>query len=393
MPRPAVAVIALAAVALLGAVPASAAPAPPQRSWSTDAVRVPDARAPGLQGRGVLVAVLDSWVDRSHPDFGGRVRRGADCLSGTCRPGQAADGCDHGTHVAGTLAASSFGVAPAVEVLPVRVLAVDPRTRECVGTPADVAAGIRWAVQRGARVLNLSLGAGVAGQGGGSAIPAAVEQARRAGVLVVFSAGNDDLPVADAYDGSAVVVAATGPTGELASYSQHGRGVTLAAPGGDADGGTCTPATCVTSLFPRGRYAVAAGTSMAAPLVSDVAALLLAQDPTRTPEELTRLLTSTARPLEGAGAGLLDAAAALGAATRPSAESRAAAAPRSAPAPRAADPSPVPPPAASPPAPPPLAAPPTAPPVPVGLGLLAAALVVLGGGGVVRATRRPGRSG
>ena len=363
MPRPAV-VVAVAAAALLTAAPAGAAPAPEQRTWSTDAARVPAARAAGLDGRGVLVAVLDSWVDRAHPDFGGRVRRGADCVSGTCRPGQARDACDHGTHVAGTLASSSYGVAPAVEVLPVRVLAVDPRTRDCVGRPSAVAAGIRWAVQQGAQVLNLSVGTDVASAGSGRLVPAAVEQARRAGVLVVFSAGNDDRPVAEAYDGAAVVVAATAADGRLASYSRHGRGITLAAPGGDASEGACTPERCVLSLFPRGQYAVAAGTSMAAPLVSGVAALLLAQDPTRTPTELTDLLTRTARPLRGAGAGVLDAAAALSASP-----ARAAA-----PAPRG---------------PVPVAAPPAAaPPVPAGLAALAGSLVLLGAGGVLGATRR-----
>ena len=356
-----VAVVALA-VALTGAVPAGAAPAPAQRSWSTDDARVPAARDAGGAGRGVVVAVLDTWVDREHPDFGGRVRRGADCLSGTCRPGQSPDGCDHGTHVAGTLASSSFGAAPAVEVLPVRVLGPDPRGRECVGRPSQVAAGIRWAVQQGAQVLNLSLGEDVT-PGRGSAVSDAVELARRAGVLVVLSAGNDDLSRAQADEGSAVVVAATGPTGRLASYSQRGRGVTLAAPGGDPGERACTPQACVTSLFPRGRYAVAAGTSMAAPLVSGVAALLLAQDPTRTPDELRALLTSTARPLPGAGAGVLDAEAAL----RAGAE-------RAAPAPA--------PPAVTAGAPQPLER------VPPGLGVLAGALVGLGAVGVGVATRR-----
>ncbi|MBW3654458.1 MAG: S8 family serine peptidase, partial [Actinobacteria bacterium] len=104
----------------------------------------------------------------------------------------------------------------------------------------------------------------------------ASKKAARAGVVVVFSAGNASLPVTDSYGGSAVIVAATGRSGQLASYSQRGSGVDLAAPGGDPETpDVCTQADCVTSLFPGNRYSVAAGTSMAAPHVSGVAALLL----------------------------------------------------------------------------------------------------------------------
>jgi subtilisin family serine protease len=110
-----------------------------------------------------------------------------------------------------------------------------------------------------------------------------------------------------------VVVAATGRSGQLASYSQRGAGVDVAAPGGDPKTkDTCTQADCVTSLYPGNRYAVAAGTSMAAPHVSGVAALLLGQDPARTRDQVIARLKDTARPLAQAGSGLIDAAAALG---------------------------------------------------------------------------------
>jgi subtilisin family serine protease len=99
----------------------------------------------------------------------------------------------------------------------------------------------------------------------------------------------------------------------LASYSQRGNGVDLAAPGGDpAQQDVCTQSDCITSLYPGNRYAVAAGTSMAAPHVSGIAALLLSQDTTRTRTDVYDRLKSTARPLVGAGSGVVDAAAALG---------------------------------------------------------------------------------
>lgn len=296
------------------AAPATAAGTPAQRTWNFDQVHVPAARSAGQFGAGVTVAVLDSWVDATHPDFEGRVLAGADCVGGTCRPGPASpDQCDHGTHVAGTVASSSFGVAPRARILPVRVLTYDPSTGNCVGQPTDVAAGIRWAVAHGARVLNLSLGPDVPGLSSSTAIPSAVSQAARDGAVVVFSAGNTNLPVANSYGSDALVVTATGPSGQLASYSQRGTGVDLAAPGGDPKTkGVCTQADCITSLYPGDRYAVAAGTSMAASHVSGIAALLLGQDPNRTRTQVIARLEDTAHPLAQAGHGLVDAAAALG---------------------------------------------------------------------------------
>src|SRR3954470_20717814 len=309
----AAAVFAVAGSVVLAST-ALAAGTPPQRTWNFDQVHVPPARVPGHSGSGVTVAILDSWVDAQHKDFEGRVLAGADCVGGTCHPGPApSDKCDHGTHVAGTVAASSFGVAPKARILPIRVLTYEASSGNCVGQPDDVAAGIRWAVSHGARILNLSLGPDVPGLSQSSAIPAAVHDAAVAGAVVVFSAGNNSLPVTDSYGGDALIIAATGRSGGLASYSQRGNGVDLAAPGGDPkQQDVCTQSDCITSLYPGNRYAVAAGTSMAAPHVSGIAALLLSQDSSRNRTEVIDRLKSTARPLAGAGSGVVDAAAALG---------------------------------------------------------------------------------
>lgn len=329
--------VALAAafgVASLVALPAMAA-TDQRNTWHARQAKIPQAQAAGRDGAGVLVAVLDSWVDRDHPDFGGRVLAGADCVGGTCRPGPASsDQCDHGTHVSGTVASSSFGVAPRARVLPVRVLTYDPASGQCTGEPADVAAGVRWAVAQGAQVLNLSLGPDVPGLSSSTTIPSAVEQAAAAGAVVVFSAGNTNVPVTDGYGSNALIVAATGPRGDLASYSQRGTGVDLAAPGGDpSTQGVCTREECVTSLYPGGRYSVAAGTSMAAPHVSGIAALLLAQQPSRTRQQVIDRLLTTASPLTDAGSGLVDARAALGVQAVPAARADNPPQPIAAPAP------------------------------------------------------------
>jgi subtilisin family serine protease len=157
----------LAVLCLLGvAQPAGAQSAPPQSTWHADQARITEARAPGRGGDGVLVAVLDTWVDSAHADFEGRVVPGADCTSGTCTEGvPAGDQCDHGTHVAGSVVSSSYGVAPRARVLPVKVLAYDASATPpaCNGSVAGVAAGIRFATARGAKVINLSLGTLVPG--------------------------------------------------------------------------------------------------------------------------------------------------------------------------------------------------------------------------------------
>jgi subtilisin family serine protease len=301
-----------AVLALLVAVPGSAGE-PTQRTWHGNQVHMYGAQTAGHYGAGVTVAVLDGWIDRSHPDFEGRVLAGADCRTGTCKAGLTPENCGahHGTHVAGTVAASNLGVAPKATILPVQVLSSDSRG-ECTGTPAAVVAGIQYAVAHGAKVLNLSLGPDNPGSTN-AAIPTAVHKAAQAGVVVVFSAGNADLPVSQSYGSDALVVAATGPSGQLASYSQYGAGVTLAAPGGQPDSkDNCEIADCVLSLYPRNQLAVAAGTSMAAPHVSGLAALLFAQAPGRSRSTVIARIESTAHALRGAGYGLIDVGRALG---------------------------------------------------------------------------------
>jgi subtilisin family serine protease len=309
-------------LALLGALltvvatatPASAAETT-QVTWHGTQIKMYGAQSAGHSGSGVIVAVLDGWLDRTHPDFQGRALAGADCRSGTCKPGGTVKencGSQHGTHVAGTVASSSYGVAPKATILPVQVLTSDS-SGECTGTPTAVAAGIRYAISQGAKVLNLSLGPDVPASGNASAIPAAVHEAAAAGAVVVFSAGNADLPVAQSYGNDALIVAATGPDGGLASYSQYGTGVSVAAPGGQPNSAnTCTQASCITSLYPGNGYAVAAGTSMAAPHVAGLAALLFGQASGRSRATVVARIKDSATPLANAGAGLINVRAALG---------------------------------------------------------------------------------
>jgi len=280
-------------------------------SWSDQLSDLVGAGPLAGNGRGVTVAVLDTWVDVTHPDFGGRVSRGVTCTDGRCVAGaDEPDTCDpHGTHVTGIVASSRYGVAPEVKVVPIRVLTSD--TGSCAANAADVALGIRYAISHHIELINVSLGSTFPLADPKRVLPAAVTAAKKAGDLVIVAAGNGQAAAASTYGPDALTVAALGPSGSIASYSQRGKGVDIAAPGGDASGGTCDPADCVVSTWEDGGYASDAGTSMAAPFVSGTAALLLSQDPHRTVAQVRQIILSTARPLPQAGAGRLDILAAV----------------------------------------------------------------------------------
>lgn len=320
----AVAMVGVAVVLGLGA-PATAgqvADTSQPKTWSFTQAQVGDAQQRGFGGKGVVIAVVDGFVDETHPDFrvdpGGpgtasRVTTGANCRTGSCVRGSAPpDGCGHGTHVAGTIAGATYGIAPQATILPVTVLAQDTNG-SCSGSPEAVAAGIIWAANHGAAIINVSLG----DTNGpallqGPAVTAAVRAAANTGALVVAAAGNNGNSAgAPNYGSNALIVAATGPDGQLASYSNRGFHVELAAPGGDAGSASCSPETCIASTWLDHGFALLSGTSMAAPVVSGTAALMLAANPRLSRTGLMSALESTAVPLPGTTAGLVDVNAAV----------------------------------------------------------------------------------
>jgi serine protease len=301
-----------------------------------------DARRPG--GKGVVVAVLDTGVAyrdrppyRRSPDLQTfRFIRGYDYVDGDPYP---YDRNGHGTHVASTIAEATnngvglTGLAYGATVLPVRVL--DDAGE---GDASKIADGVRFAVRRGAQVINLSLEFSVDVRA--SDIPQLMEAirfAKRRGVLVVGASGNEGYPAVayPARSDSVLSVGATTERGCLADYSNGGRGLDLVAPGGGGDSDLGESAACKPNADPgrdiyqvtleglrRDRFGIPGGyegTSMAAPHVSATAALVIASGvlgTTPSPDAIERHLEDTARDLGPAGddrsygAGLIDAAAA-----------------------------------------------------------------------------------
>lgn len=308
-------------------------------------------RLGGSGGRGVTIAVLDSGIAyarrgryRRSPDLAGaRFVRGYDFVD---NDPYANDEYGHGTFVASTIAATAnnaygtVGVAYRSRIMPIRVLDFEGR-----GFPSTIARAIRYAVRRGADIINLSLelydGPPLEetprSVTASRSVRSALAYARGAGVVVVSAAGNSSDPNVPAkkYDTLAINVGGTTEHGCLGDYSNHGPGLDLVAPGGGADADVSGDANCQPTL-PPGRDISGVsflarsprqfeilpgfrGTSTASPHVAGVAALVLASGilgDNPTPGAVERHLEATARDLGAVGrdryygAGLLDAAAA-----------------------------------------------------------------------------------
>jgi membrane-anchored mycosin MYCP len=288
-----------ACVAPPPAIPAVAEPPWAQRRQGL-------ARLAGLaDGAGVLVAVVDSGIDPTHPQLAGAVAAGIDVLD-TGSDGRL-DCVGHGTAVASIIggrarAGVGFqGVAPAATLLPVRVSErVDDSTNGRAAPLGGVASAVRQAVDRGARVVNLSLTT----DRDDPALRDAVRYARSRDAVLVAAAGNrhetgNPLPFPAAYDG-VVGVGGVQADGIRTPSSQTGPHVDLVAPGAE-----------VTAAARAGGYASYTGTSFAAAFVAGTAALIRQYHPELTADQVTQRLLATAdaldpAPTSGFGAGMVN---------------------------------------------------------------------------------------
>ena len=292
------------------------------REWNLNAVNAPEAWAAGYSGEGITIAVVDTGVDLDHPDLAGNLFvnageiegngidddgngyvddvHGYDFAAGDADPN---DVGGHGTHVAGTIAAGlngfgATGVAPDATILPVRVLGDNGS-----GSTNAVAAGIRYAAEQGADIINLSLGGGFS-----RAIQSAIDYAQDLGSFIVAAAGNEAASTpgfparfSAIYD-NVLSVGAHDSRGQIAGFSND--------VGGSGAVQVDAPGVGVFSTYVGGRYANLSGTSMAAPHVAGVAALALSANPDLTPSQLRDLLVggTTASAIGSDASGIVNAA-------------------------------------------------------------------------------------
>lgn len=310
----------------------------------------------------IKIAVIDTGIT-DHPDLAGRWVGGYDLINDSLMAndgdGRDADPHDpgdwitsaedasgyfancgvddsswHGTHVAGTIGATSnngtgvTGINWNSLIVPVRVLG------KCGGYMSDISDGIRWAAglsvsgvpanPNPAKVLNLSLG----GSGScGTTLQNSINAARAAGSVIVVAAGNSGLNLntnsfQPANCSGVITVAATDRGGDRAYYSNYGTSVEISAPGGESgSNGVLSTLNSGTTVPVSGNYVYYAGTSMATPHVAGVISLMFSIDPTLTPDEVLSILQSTAKPFPAGsgcttsicGSGIVNAAAAVNA--------------------------------------------------------------------------------
>ncbi|MCX5364799.1 S8 family peptidase [Streptomyces sp. NBC_00124] len=232
---------------------------------------------PDTAGAGVTAYVIDTGVRITHAQISGRASYGYDAVDGDTT---AADGNGHGTHVATTIAGSTYGVAKQAKIVAVRVL-----DNAGSGTTAGVVAGIDWvtANHSGPSVANMSLGGGAS-----TALDTAVRNSIASGVTYAVAAGNSSANASSyspARVAEAITVGATTSTDARASYSNYGSVLDIFAPGSSITAGWYTSDTATNTI---------SGTSMATPHVAGAAAVYLAGHTSSTPAQVATALTGGA---------------------------------------------------------------------------------------------------
>ncbi|MEU7328854.1 MULTISPECIES: S8 family peptidase [unclassified Streptomyces] len=232
---------------------------------------------PDKAGEGVTAYVIDTGVRISHSDFGGRAFNGYDAID---NDNVAQDGHGHGTHVAGTVAGTAYGVAKKAKIVGVRVL-----NNQGSGTTAQVVAGIDWVTANAQKpaVANMSLGGGA-----DSVLDAAVQRSIDSGITYAVAAGNESTNASTkspARVADAITVGSTTSSDARSSFSNYGSVVDIFAPG-----------SSITSAWNSSDSATntISGTSMASPHVAGAAAIYLADNPGSTPAQVSAGLVAAA---------------------------------------------------------------------------------------------------
>jgi len=251
-----------------------------------------------VRGTNVLIAVIDSEIDATHPDLEGVIAQRFSAVDAPEKPDA------HGTGMAGAIASHQrlLGTAPAARILAVNAFSTAAATPQ--STTFNVLKGVDWSVREGTRIINMSF-AGPKDPSLERALKAAYDK----GIVLIAAAGNagpKSPPLYPGADPNVIAVTATDVDDKLFTGANRGKYISVAAPGVDI----LVPA-------PEGDYQITTGTSVAAAEVSGIVALLLERNPKLTPAEIRRILTMSAKRLapgqrdDNFGSGLIDPLQAL----------------------------------------------------------------------------------
>ncbi|MEH2271564.1 MAG: S8 family peptidase [Nostoc sp.] len=274
-------------------------------NWGADLVKAPEVWAHGYTGKGVVVAVVDTGVDYNHEDLKNNIWTNSKEIAGNGidddgngyiddnygwnfadKNNNTLDDNGHGTHVSGTIAGENnnygvTGIAYDAKIMPVKVL-----DSSGSGSYSSISKGIRYAVDNGANVINLSLG----GASSNRTLESAINYASSKGVIVVMAAGNDgdsspDYPARYASK-SGIAVGAVDRNNNMPDFSNRS--------GTNQIAYVTAPGVKVYSSVPNNQYATYSGTSMATPHVAGVVALMLSANPNLTDAQVRQIVTETA---------------------------------------------------------------------------------------------------
>jgi len=263
------------------------------KQWGWFDIHADKAYASGYQGKGVVVAVLDTGVDHKHPDLKANIVEGWNFVDNN---NDTTDLDGHGTHVAGIIAATSnnrvgiAGIAPEAKIMPLKVLS------ESGGAWINLDKAILYAANHGAKIISMSLGGQVTTVLSPTVL-AAILIAYQKNVTLVAAAGNENTG-AKSYPAAypnVIAVSAISQNHTRASFSNYGNYITFAAPGVEILSTMPTyPVTLTTQYGISENYDYLTGTSMACPFVSGVVALLLSKHPGLTPKMVRDTLVAQA---------------------------------------------------------------------------------------------------
>ncbi|MBD2509133.1 S8 family serine peptidase [Nostoc muscorum FACHB-395] len=273
-------------------------------NWGADLVKAPEVWAQGYTGKGVVVAVIDTGVDYNHEDLKNNIWTNTKEIAGNGidddgngyiddnygwnfadQNNNTLDNNGHGTHVSGTIAGENnnygvTGIAYDAKIMPVKVL-----NESGSGSYSSISKGIRYAVDNGANVINLSLG----GTSSNRTLESAINYASSKGVIIVMAAGNDgesepDYPARYASK-SGIAVGAVDKNNNMADFSNRS--------GTNQISYVTAPGVKVYSSVPNNQYATYSGTSMATPHVAGVVALMLSANPSLTDAQVRQIVAET----------------------------------------------------------------------------------------------------